>query len=79
MPGNQKEAARIRTAKLLAKDPDHFKKIAAKKKGKPNSSSTKFKVNDKRTKDLARIGAKNRHDKRKRDNLDYEDIHGGKA
>jgi general stress protein YciG len=33
MAGN-KEAARKRTAKLLAKDPDHFKKLGAKgKKG----------------------------------------------
>jgi hypothetical protein len=42
MSGDQKEAAKIRTANFLKKDPDYFKKLAAKRKGMPNPSSTKF-------------------------------------
>lgn len=58
MAGDQKTAAQKRTEALLAKDPDHFRKLAARKKGKPNSSSTKFKKGDKRTKQLASKGGK---------------------
>ena len=58
MAGDQKSAAQKRTEALLAKDPDHFKKLAARKKGKPNKSSTKFKKGDKRTKQLASKGGK---------------------
>lgn len=42
MAGDQKEAAKKRTAAFLKKDPDHFKKLAAKRKGKKNPSKTKF-------------------------------------
>lgn len=42
MAGDQKEAAQKRTAAFLKADPDHFKKLAAKRKGKKNPSSTKF-------------------------------------
>lgn len=58
MAGDQKSAAQKRTEALLAKDPDHFKKLAARKKGKPNNSATKFKKGDKRTKALASKGGK---------------------
>ena len=42
MAGDQKSAAQIRTENFLKKDPLHFKKLAAKRKGTPNPSATKF-------------------------------------
>lgn len=42
MPGDQKNAAKNRTAKFLKKNPNHFKELAAKRKGKKNPSKTKF-------------------------------------
>lgn len=42
MPGDQKKAAKNRTAMFLKKNPNHFKDLAAKKKGKKNPSKTKF-------------------------------------
>jgi hypothetical protein len=53
MAGDQKTAAQIRTEAFLKADPDHFKKLAAKRKGKPNPSSTKF-----TSKVAAKLGAK---------------------
>ncbi len=53
MAGDQKTAAQIRTENFLKADPDHFKKLAAKRKGKPNPSSTKF-----TSKVAAKLGAK---------------------
>lgn len=53
MAGDQKTAAQIRTEEFLKKDPDHFKKLAAKKKGTPNPSKTKF-----TSKVAAKFGAK---------------------
>lgn len=53
MPGDQRTAAQKRTEALLAKDPDHFRKLAAKKKGLPNPSKTKF-----TSKVAAKFGAK---------------------
>jgi len=53
MAGDQKTAAQIRTEAFLKADPDHFKKLAAKRKGKPNPSSTKF-----TSKVAAKFGAK---------------------
>jgi len=53
MAGDQKTAAQKRTEALLAKDPDHFRKLAAKKKGLPNPSKTKF-----TSKVAAKFGAK---------------------
>lgn len=42
MSGDQQKAAKIRTAKFLKNDPDYFKRLAARRKGTPNPSSTKF-------------------------------------
>jgi hypothetical protein len=53
MAGDQKTAAQIRTENFLKADPDHFKKLAQKRKGKPNPSSTKF-----TTKVASKFGAK---------------------
>lgn len=53
MAGDQKTAAQIRTENFLKADPDHFKKLAQKRKGKPNPSSTKF-----TSKVAAKLGAK---------------------
>lgn len=58
MAGDQKTAAKLRAEAKLAEDPDYFKKLAARKKGKPNKSATKFKKGDKRTKALASKGGK---------------------
>lgn len=61
MAGDQKTAAQIRTEAFLKADPDHFKKLAAKRKGQPNPSSTKF-----TSKVAAKFGAKGGKAKRKR-------------
>jgi hypothetical protein len=60
MAGDQKTAAQIRTEAFLKADPDHFKKLAAKRKGKPNPSSTKF-----TSKVAAKFGAKGGRAKRR--------------
>lgn len=53
MAGDQKSAAQIRTENFLKKDPLHFKKLSAKRKGTPNPSATKF-----TSKVAAKFGAK---------------------
>ena len=53
MAGDQKTAAQKRTEEFLKKDPLHFKKLAAKRKGTPNPSATKF-----TSKVAAKFGAK---------------------
>lgn len=58
MAGDQKEAAKKRAAAFLKDDPDYFKKLAAKRKGKKNPSSTKFKKGSKRAKQLGSKGGK---------------------
>ena len=61
MAGDQKTAAQIRTEAFLKADPDHFKKLAAKRKGQPNPSSTKF-----TSKVATKFGAKGGKAKRKK-------------
>ena len=58
MAGDQKTAAQKRTEAFLKADPDHFKKLAAKRKGKENPSTTKFKKGSKRSKLLGSKGGK---------------------
>lgn len=53
MAGDQKEAAQKRTAAFLKANPNHFKDLAAKRKGTPNPSATKF-----TSKVAAKLGAK---------------------
>lgn len=53
MPGNQKEAAKKRTQAFLKKNPNHFRDLAMKKKGRKNPSKTKF-----TKKNAAAFGAK---------------------
>lgn len=64
MAGDQKEAAQKRTAAFLKADPLHFKKLAAKRKGTPNPSATKF--TSKVAKKLGAKGGKAGKGKRKR-------------